>query len=411
MTFLNPLIALPAVFGTGYLIWYLVMPVEIQVRGTAPRYIGDDAHFRFFVFAMALLLGMVLGALRGTPERSTGVALPYRVWLRIGVAAVGIYIFGELMYVREAIANPAILGQDLVGVVAALTAEVHAESFGLHSVLNIYPVPASIGALILFSKDKDITKKERLFAALILAAVLFISFLHGFLLSARIVFLNVLAIVAVCFALTRNIGLVREGLAAALLVPVLAVLVVAAEMTRVLGWQARTLGIELWTPEVAQVAIDRLVQGYIASDINNALIVLQCNSGMEVFSAFGSLTNIVRRVLGVEFVYWSQVCSDFTSLYGTMNFIGMLWWDFAYFGVIPAFILGFMIQRTYMLARASVNREMSIALVIFPHLWFVSIHLSRSNDFGATYFVLPLLFVVGVVLFAQTRARSKLAVA
>jgi hypothetical protein len=164
------------------------------------------------------------------------------------------------------------------------------------------------------------------------------------------------------------------------------VIVWGGELFRGGLWYATHYGLGLFSVDTQQYVLDRLIQGYIAADFNNAMILLDYLPSYQFFSStpFVSFMSNVQDYSTVP--YWS-------SSFGTTNVIGMWWFDWGMLTFVLCFVVGMLLGAMYKVAErtsGSISFTSILFIVAYPGIW----SLTRINYFAETIFMIPFVFII-----------------
>jgi hypothetical protein len=110
---LNPLFVIPLLFLAQALFWLLFMPEVPTIPGVAPRYESEGALLKWLALFTPFVIGIATGVmapLRGTRSTDSAVSVRTRryTW-RLISATLLVAFLGEMVYIRDVIANPELL--------------------------------------------------------------------------------------------------------------------------------------------------------------------------------------------------------------------------------------------------------------------------------------------------------------
>jgi len=385
---INPLFSVPLTFMAGYLVWFFAMTETVSMPGLAPRHDTPNSQFLFFLLFAGFVGGMAMAALFRRPQRANA-NLTDQEWLAVGLVSAAITFLGEAIFLRTVLANPgALLANNLTTTISLVGEQVReSQVLGVSSLNNLFPVPTSIAAMLIFAR-RPLAPQARFQAGALLFTMGTMTLVHAVLASSRIWFLSFLLSVLVAWVVQRRSSLKAQLKWILIILVVGGIFVVSTELIRNLGLQMARAGIKITDPGVAAYAGLRLLRAYPASDVNNALIVLDCPSPRQIISTF----DVLSRIIGGNFQYYG-FCRGWQSAFGTINFLGLIWWDWGYAAPAVTFLIGAGIQSIFIKA-AEAGDRLTFAAVLFPATLFSAMHLTRSFAFGQTLFLLPALFLL-----------------
>jgi hypothetical protein len=403
----NPAFVVPLTFMVGYLIWFFFSTDLPSMPGIAPRRDTSHTQFLFFLLFGSFAAGMALVAFFRIPQAHAS-GLTDTEWLAVGLVSAAITFGGEAFFLRSLIANPgALLANDLTVTLAVVGTQLReGQVLGISSLNNLFPIPASIAAMLVFTR-RPLPRSARFQAGALLFAMGCMTLVHAVLASSRIWFLSFVLACFVAWVVQRRQSLRTQLNWILVILVVGGAFVVATELLRSLGVQLKSAGINISEPGVIAYAVLRLLQAYPASDVNNAMIVLDCPSPQYLVSNVDIISRLASTISGVSFEPYSA-CPGWTSWFGTINFVALVWWDWSYAAPAVTFAIGVFVQTTFAKA-VEVQDRLSFATVLLPATLFAAMHLTRSFALGQTLFVLPLLFIVAVWATGKIGGRALLA--
>jgi hypothetical protein len=411
---LDPLVISLVVFVAQALIWWFLMPDIPSIPAAAPKHVSDVSIDRYLIFLGVWVIALIWGrALSANAPRKEVAPSPRMIEYLIKAAkvAVGIAAFGEIIYLRVFISDPAVLIENFQrGYLSGVGGAINQEGVtGISSLVNVWLAPTAIFAALAF--NPLLSSSTRRSARKWLWGLGIWSFFQAIVVSARMLFIVFLVILTVSYLIQggRRKQVQQQIMRIVLGVLVAFVLVVWLGETLRSGYYYATLtGKSAFSPQVQRVVTARLVEGYFSAEFNNAQILLDCPPSMTFVRSAVSLTTVAHRLFGLPMDSYDYYCSDFVSSYGTVNIFGNWWFDAGWFGLVYALILGAWLSYTY----HSVIRQphaltfnFLFLLLAFPGI----ISLTRINYFGLTLFLLPALFLSAAWIFSPRKKRVEAA--
>lgn len=384
--FLDPLYALPTFFILQFMVWLFVMEESPTLPGAAPKYYTDTAMFRYVLLLAAMITGVFLGkvSLRNPQKGFAKVASGHwiqkraRSYLRLGLIAMFLSVLGEATYVRVLLQEPTLLHEAIAaGYLPSIQAVAREQSIvGLVSLANAFLVAVAVFALLAFHPETEPAVQTK--ARRWLGGVGVFTVIHALLMSERMYFFYYISIVLAARLLLkgRQVKVLRV-----LFVVVSAVLIAWVGETLRMGLNyAVKQGLPLPSVDVQSRVWRIIIQGYLASDLNNAFVLLDHEPSMGLLS-----TTAFRKL--AQFPSYSEVPGWF-SAFGTVNVLGLWWWDAGWFALPIAFTTGIWLGSLYRLARRGCLR-LSLGslyyLVSYPGIFA----LLRINYYALTPFLVP----------------------
>lgn len=389
---LNPLYLIPVLFGLQAAVWYVGMPedpsklADFILSQASPRFSSEVAVIRYLCLFAALMVGVLVGQsalpdrkrLAGGPEAPSQSRVAALLWAA-RIAGL-IALAAELFYVRHVLANPAMLtGAVQEGAFTDVgAAATSSRVVGLSSLNNVFIVTSTLCALV--SAHPGVKAYHARSARRWLAATTVITLLHALVLSARMFFIYNLCAILGAYALVRPDALKGKTLLRLLLFAVL--LVWTGETIRGGLKYAVRHDTGVLSAEVQRNVLDRLVMAYLASDYNNAMLILHERPSMQFVS-----TSLFIRVLPRPQVY------HLPGAFGTVNTLALWWYDTGWFGLVVAFLAGFWMGLSYAAALRQAARLGPIVpffMLTYPGVFACT----RINFFGNTIFIASLAYLL-----------------
>lgn len=391
---LDPVPLSLAALALQALLWWLWMPEVPRIFGAAPRFVSGDSLWRYALFLAFYMVGLAVGkaltrrALGRWRDHTPRLPLDLRYMERVARIALALTVVGELVYIRELILNAGPLIEAVRnGSFASLGEEVRSMRLvGISSLNNLFVIPTAVYALLACSPDHAPAKRvrARLWLIGIGAAIL----LHAILFVGRTLFVSYLLIILAAYIMqtpTVHRPLGRVLVAAGLML----IVIWFGEVLRGGLYFARFYDLPLFSRETQEYVLHRLVEGYFAADLNNAMALLSCPPPLQYVST--TMWATVATPFGVEFEGYSS-CSLWLSQFGTATIFALLWWDLGWLGLVPAFLLGAWLGLLYVRAtdtRARSEFSAMFYLIAYPGI----LSLLRINYFAETIYVLPTCFL------------------
>lgn len=400
---MHPGFLVATLFLGQFFFWFIFMPEVPTLEGAAPRYESLPALLRWTLLFLLLETGIFLGTsmpFSGRAQRALPIPKQrIRFWWRLGLVVLFLAFLGEIVYVRVLIQNPDLLRMaSAEGNLAVLGERVReARIVGISSLNNLFLLATAILAVLSFHPfipTKWSARARRWLIGLGLAVLL-----HALFLAARMFFVYYLLAVLATYMVLRTAQVKKIPIRPLLLLFLgLVTAVWLGELLRGGFAFAKLNNLPLWSAEVQVYIWNRLVQGYLAADFNNALVVLDCEPSMQLWS-----TTMFAGLLGIREAY-SQ-CPNWASAYGTVNVPGLWWYDWGWAAFPLTFIMGFLMGIFYRLRTGLLNLGLEglYYLISFPGIFSII----RINYFFLTIFVVPFVLLSFVHLLRQASLLSK----
>mgnify|MGYP000554335559 CR=1 FL=1 len=402
---LNPLYIVVFLFGAQFLIWLLFMPDVPDIPLAAPRYSSADAIFKYVVLLLLFLAGICLGKMmaasfhKGEDHSSIGYNVPDSVLVsrarslrRFAIMTLTATVLGEMIYVRDVLLNPSVIGEAFEQGTLSIVGEIvrSGRILGVTTLNNLFVIPAAIFSLLSFHPVTNRIMPRRARQARLSLVVIGITvLLHSLLFAARMFFVYYIVVVFAGYAVLHFRRRLRRWILLAIIAMILLSLLVvwSGELLRSGLRYARHIGAPLWSTEVQRFVLRLLIQGYVAADLNNALIIFDCEPGGN-----GISTTLLGRLLAPGISYANSPA--WQSGYGTVNVLALWWFDVGWGACVLAPFMGWIIGWAYIIALRTLSDLHPLGLyymLMFPGLFAIT----RINFYFLSIFVLPALFLTG----------------
>ncbi|HEY3374401.1 MAG TPA: hypothetical protein VGK02_04980 [Candidatus Aquicultor sp.] len=406
---LDPFWIISGLFGLQLALWWAFMPDVPTIYGAAPRYISFNAILNFSLLWICLLVGVLLGkTIYQTlwKDEKRQEKIPPAAWIRFlfSLAAFSLLlsVIGELIYIREVILNPGMIKEAFdAGNMANVGVEIkELRIVGLSSLNNLFIVPAAIYAMVVFHPRMDRTAAGKARLRLIIIGA--VSVLHALLFSARMFPVYFISVVLASYLLSKPDTFRLSWRTILRTVGIIGVIIWTGELLRGGLWYATTTGFGLFSADTQKHILDLLIQGYFAADLNNALVLLGYDPSYQFLS-----TTLMGDTIG-GFVGYS-LNPYWTSSFGTVNVLGLWWFDWGIFAFAMSLIIGALLGIAYKVGERF-SGDISLAaltfIIIYPGLWSIT----RINYYFLTIFVLPFVFLacVGIAVSLSRYQRREI---
>jgi len=405
---LDPFWVIAGVFGTQALVWWLWMPEIPTIRGAAPRFYDEKSIFRYLFLLISLLGGVALGKVvyHAFVRKSSYTHLPVsrsgtRLMAKLARWALLLALLGELVYVRSLLLHPYVIVQSLErGWFASVGELVRAQRIvGLSSLNNLFLVPTAAYAILAFDPSLDTAYRARARRRMILLGLAV--FTHALLLVARMFFVYYVLVVVGAYILMRPKDDHKRSKAIWGGLALLVLAIWLGETLRGGVYYAHAYATSPLSLDAQRYVRGRLIEGYLAADFNNAMVVLNCPPSMQFVT--GTLFGVIAKAMGFTFYGYDQ-CPQWGSAFGTMNVLAIWWFDAGWFALTIALSIGALLGFSYKWASRNAHNAVFsrlFYLVAYPGLF----SMARINYYGLTIFVLPVAFLVCMWLFSQRYRR------
>jgi hypothetical protein len=325
-------------------------------------------------------------------------------FFKMGVIALFLFFLGEVIYLREIILNPNLLKQiNEYGNITFLGEYVRQKKIiGLSSLNNLFLIPTAIFGSIANSFYYPIKYKRKSKNLLIVIGIVIL--IHSLFFAARMFFIYFIIIVSGTWVIgnsKKDKSIKKYYIASIFTI----IIIIIGELFRSGLIFSRRLNIPLFSVTSLYYSINILLQAYLASDFNNALVLLSSKSSLQLISTSVSLANIINKLLGINFIGYNQI-SNWSSNYGTVNIIGLWWYDWGWYSLFIAFFSGLFFGLLYKMFILNNQLRVSIGNILFLISLPGFYSISRINYFGLSIYLLNLFYVI-LMFFIKSIAIKK----
>jgi hypothetical protein len=268
---------------------------------------------------------------------------------------------------------------------ASLAEEVKAmRVLGLSSLNNLFTIPTAIYAMATFHTglDRAFSKNAKLRLIIIGCIVI----IHALLFSARMFMVYYVAIIMASYILSKPADYSINQRTILKIFGSLLGIIWIGELLRGGLWYSTSSGSDLFSINTQRHILDRLIQGYFAADFNNAMILLDHPSSYQFFSTTqfaGFMSNIESYT----------TIPSWTSSFGTINILGLWWYDWGLFTYVLCFTAGMVMGAVYRVVErtaGSISLLTILFVIAYPGIW----SMIRTNYFSESIFIIPFMFLL-----------------
>jgi hypothetical protein len=386
---LAPARALGVFFLAQLVVWLVLFPADPTLPGAAPKYWSASAALKYLTLALTLLAAAWIGAVAVRHRRGAAAELPGRHLQAVSILALALALIGELVYARDLILYPAqLLVAFQYGSLADLGESARSgRVIGLSSLSNLLLVPLAIHGQLLFA---EVSPRLRRRARRLVGTILGVLALHGLLLAGRMALVNAILVLAAAWLARPGRQRPRRPARMAAVAVSLAVLLWAGETLRGGVTFALPRGVSPLGAEAQAHVAERLAQGYFGADLNNAFRLLDCEPAMQVVGSTPFRFLLSNPAL-------PDACPLWQSAYGTVNIVGLAWWDLGWLAFPALAVGGAMLGLLYSLAAGAASQGPRLVfLIAVPGF----AGLLRLNWYASTAFLIPLGYLAAVYFLA-----------
>lgn len=384
---LFPPILIIFVYGIQYLIWYFFSSSTPIIVGVSPRFDEPTAINKYLFFISIFISSSFLGVItceamyRTTGTRSTQIGpsvMQSIAWIALVLSAIG-----EVVYIRPFILHPQMILESLTsGQILGLAYTAREGSLtGVSSLNNLYVIPVVIYSMLLFSTQDPILLKK---CKKLLAYIFIVALIHSFLLSARMFVTYYIVSFCIVASFFKIEMIKRNFIKIAFSIFAFLCFIIINEYFRNSVTFMEKTGNPILSIETFKYITGRLLNAYVTSDLNNAMIVLNCEPSMQLVST-SALSSAIKNPIGYS------SCEYWHSLYSTMNIVGLAWFDLGYYGVIYVSLIGLSIGFSYSILRRKIAGLTAVMAVVIISGIF---HGLRINYYGLSMFILSATYIV-----------------
>lgn len=367
------------IFSLQFFIWLIFMPNELNLElkkyGMSYKYINELSFTRFVIIYFIFLFFIFIG---------TKIKLQFK---KINFNKLNNYnnflsffwIIAEILSIKVVILNlKEVIRLYLDGKRGVVSELIRSNILFTETFINLGPLILSISLFFYFNNYK---KKRNLIKILLIFCG---TLINGLLLFKRMHFVYSLFI-WLYFLLNNKKG---KGIMKYILFLFLFIFI--SEMLRFGSLYAYREGKELVSIEVIKMVFQYLMIAYLASDFNNAMVILSNDSSYQLLSTASPFFQKLLFKLNGSVVSYATV-KNWESSYGTVNSMALWWYDFGVYTVIICLIIGLTIGIVYGNFKRKSNKATSIQ-IIAPIFVLGNIVMFRVNIFFTVVILMPLFF-------------------
>ncbi|MDE3840216.1 hypothetical protein C0966_12765 [Bacillus methanolicus] len=389
----NPFFMIPTIFVMQFLIWYIFMPDNSYLEGVKPKEHNFLSIFRFLILMISMVTGFFFAKILLKKENLFQIKTRVNTnfYIIINIICFFIFLIGEFFYLKSALNLISSINiQSLLneGISVYAKEVINNRIIGLSSLNNIFIIPLAISSLLLFSKEPS--NKIRYFSIFVILFIGAVTLFHALFLAGRMFFIYYVVVISCCHALFKPKKIKISSIIIVLLTLIL--IVIFAEFFRYGIIFSQRNGVALFSTDTLLAIIEYISIAYISNDVNNTMIALANDSSLQLVSS----SPVLKGVLSLIGINNFMDIFSFNHLprgHGTVNFLGLIWFDFGWAGIAVGFLVGFFCQYYYIKACSSsaiISTDILIFVTISPALYSIS----RINYFGQTIFLLPFILIV-----------------
>jgi hypothetical protein len=405
---IDPVRIIPVIFSIQLIIWLIFMPENGNMEiGVAPKFVAFEAVAIYILLFISLWNGLILGKIYINSVQFNSKTVHHlasentlKFYIRIAGVAILLVGIGELVSVRNVIFDAQFLKSAINGNgFVVFGAQIRNDSLkGITTLVNLFIVPTTIYGIIAFGRSypSQLRKKYKKFLIVIGLFVL----IHSILFAARMFFIYFLLIIIGILILEYRPNSIRFLKILLALILLGSSTIVIGELLRY-GWQyAVSHEKQFYSFEVINTTVQYLLQAYIASDLNNAMVIFASDPSYQMVSTAQFFKMFISPFFALEFYEYGSL-PLWTSKHGTVNVLGLWWFDWGWASFIIAFFIGFFLGMIYQIVikKGTLRVSFSTLFFLIGYPGFFSI--SRMNYYGLSIYILPLsyLFFMYIIIY------------
>lgn len=361
--------------------WLAFFPEDSFLPGIGNKYFTYSSVALFALLNIILISGIFIGG-KSVRKNNPRVDIRYRTNTKLLVIAtliIGVFsCICELYYLYSILTSSAITSNDIIN--QGQVAEIKSIASGSVRYTTLATLGAcvfastAIGSSLLMSRASYLFRLQQINLALCGVICL----MHSVVLSERTWIIMYVAIL-LASKLSYSVSFTVSKKLLSLLLSAILLFVYAAELSRTgLSISSRS-GQNILSPEVLSFTLQRLVQAYSASEINNTLITLDCNFGPQYLASTALAPNFPNLKQPRECPFW-------TSNFGTMSITALSWFDLKYLSFIYLFICGFILGKSH---QRNIEYIDYYYIASFSLIFASLININRTNSFMLYTFIIP----------------------
>ncbi|WP_066175322.1 O-antigen polymerase [Bacillus marinisedimentorum] len=375
-----------------FLLWYFFMPDNSTVFGVSNKVYSQDALTKYVLYIVVFLVGIIFANLIYHSIRKTKKSIQYcsndlkiaNIFLWVFIVCEIVYFFPIIKNFQNVVSNSLHSGFAVVYYIL----EKNGGSI-LSTFVNVFPYLLMVYFFIILSKDFDSNIKSQTMKKTVLLTTIIM--IHSIFAAKRMYFIYYIVILVITISIFKRDKRIGPKVINVGIITIFILFI--SEIFRYGINIANKLNLNLLSMDVFNLTYQYLLNAYIFSDVNNAMVILDQESPSALVStASPFFRDLASKIFGLNTAGYGSL-DNWTSQFGTVNYFALLWYDFSYFSFIIIFFSGFLTQLFYLKAKGN-EFSKSTDTMIYILLMTGLIANLRINFFAQTIFILPMLLIV-----------------
>lgn len=379
------------IFVLQIVIWLIFMPdfgERINIINLPYKYFTVKALILYLILFVILFIGIWFGKKIKLKTRK----INYRLLYKYNTFLFFIWLFAEINSCKIFLKNPIeIINLLLNGQLGDYTHAVRDTRNISEPLVNLFPLMTTNIFLMLAKKIK--VKSNKIQLLVIFLGVI----INGLFVFKRMHFIYFFMIILIFYL--KKIKKIK--LKFYIFLFVIIALVILGEWLRYGVVYSKVMNLPLFSSEVFIQIIKYLMTAYLANDYNNTLIILDSPPSYQFISTGSPIFKKIILLFKDE--VWLFSDSDkWSSGYGTVNSLGLWWFDWGEFTPIICIIIGIFIGSIYKNASKLKMSENTIQMIA-PTVMIANMVFFRFNIFFQTIILIPLFFYIIFILLINKK--------
>jgi hypothetical protein len=376
------------------------MPEYSMVYGVSDKVISNTAIWKYVAYILTFLIGTIFAKLIHhkklsnytiSSDNALDVSIRY---LKSANIFFWVFIISEVSYMLPLFKNlPNVIKVGMQSGFSIVYYTLESESSLISTFINVFPYPLIVYSYLLINSEESLMRNKVKQKFIILSTVIFF---HSVFAAKRMYFVYYMVIVILSFLIKNRKKIVNTRIVYGGVIT--AAVIYIAELLRYGINIANRLNTSVISKEVFASTYQYLMNAYIYSDVNNAMLILSQNSPLKLVSSASNLFRIAAtRLLGADVSSYTSL-ENWDSLYGTVNHFALLWYDLSYLSYLVIFLIGYFSHYYYYKSKNR-NFQMNKYTLIYFLIVVGIISNLRINFFAQTVFFIPFIIVLFVGKF------------
>ena len=394
----NPVFIFNFVTIIQMVFWMWCMPENGGLMNIAPKINSETSLIRFIFLYISGNLGFLTYFVYDSLhyKRRSQTLLKKSPWLNIKIvfSICILIVVADLFYLRSTFINFSSVLETILetGRNYAISHQANKDIiWGITTFNNLIP----ISVIFLWLTCRNDGKPRKVFYIWIMYLILMVA-----LSSRRLIFAYAMLSLLPLYFAENTLSPLKSFFSIIVTISFLFILTIILEFFRLGPIIAKAYSIEnLWSIQGFLTVSIHWLKAYTATDFNNMLVILKSPPSMQIVSTAPSFINILNNFLQffgqkLSFIHYGNL-PEWKSGYGTVNLLGLLWYDFGYFSIFVTFLYTSTFSLLYSCYKSSIRvKRIDFAVVSYALFYPGLFGISRLNYLLSVQFLICFGFVI-----------------